>query len=92
VIFTPKDSFDALVDHLRTNWVLSMIQTWLEILMLLGNNEHGFIVLYFFVLIGLDNRILNISPNIRSIIPIEIDNLFLPIALVWRITLISNRI
>lgn len=64
-----------------------MVKAWIEISMLLRNNEHSFVFLHFFVFVGIDNSALDVDPDIRSIVPIEINDLFSIGIVIWRITL-----
>lgn len=60
--------------------------------MLLWNDQHSFVVLHFTVFTGCDNCFLNISPNIGSVVPIEVNDLFLILALNWTIALKGNGV
>jgi len=64
-----------------------MVKAWIEISMLLWNNEYSFVFLHFFVFVGIDNCALDVDPDIRSIVPIEINDLFSIGIVIWRITL-----
>jgi hypothetical protein len=92
VVFTSKNSFDALVDHLRADWVLGLIFRWLKVGVLLWHDKHGFVVLHFFGFACLHDGALDVGPNIRCIVPIEVNDLFMVLALIWRITLKGNGI
>lgn len=69
-----------------------MVQTWLKISMLLWHYEDRFVVLYFTVFTGSNNCFLDIGPNIGSVVPIKIDDLFLILGLGWAITLKGNGV
>lgn len=92
MILSSENSLDALIDHLWANWVRSMVQTWLKISMLLWYYEDRFVVLNFTVFTGSNNGFLDIGPNIWSIVPIKIDDLFLLLGLGWAITLKGNGV
>jgi len=92
MILSSENSLDALIHHLGANWVWSMVQTWLKICMLLWHNKHRFVVLHFTVFTGSNNGFLDIGPNIRSVVPIKINDLFLILGLGWAITLKGNGV
>ena len=76
MVFSSENTLDALVDHLRTDWILSVVAAGVEIGMHLGHDQHSFEVLNFFVFVSFDNCALNVGPDIWSIVSIEINDLF----------------
>jgi hypothetical protein len=76
VVLSSENTFDALINHLWADWVLSMVFAWIKVLMHLGDNQHSFEVLHFFRAEGFGDCTLNVHPDIRSIISIEVNDLF----------------
>ena len=92
MILSTENSFDALIHHLWAYWIGRMIQWRLEIRMLLWNDQYRFIVLYFTVFTSGYNGFLDIHPNIGSVVPIEIYDLFLVLALILAVALKWNGV
>ena len=92
VIFSPKNSLDALVDHLRADRVGRLVCWGVKIRMLLRNDQYCFVVLDFTVFTSGHDRFLDVGPNIRSVVPIEVNDLFLVLALILAVALKGNGV
>ena len=92
VIFSPENSLDTLVDHLRADGVGRMVRRGIEILMLLWHDQYCFIVLHFTVFTSIYDSFLDVSPNIRCVVPIEVNDLFLVLALILAVALKGNGV
>ena len=92
MIFSPENSLDALVDHLRADRVGRMVRRGIEILMLLWHDQYCFIVLHFTVFTSIYDSFLDVGPNIRCIVPIEVNDLFLVLALILAVALKGNGV
>ena len=74
--WSTENSFDALEHHLRTDWVHSVVVRRIEIFMWLWNNQHWFCRFDYLSWSCFLNRLLDIWPNVCSVVSVEIDNLF----------------
>lgn len=63
-----------------------MVPIAVEISMLLWHYQNRFVVSYFTVFVSGHDGPLDVLPNVRRIISIEINDLFFDFALNWRIT------
>jgi hypothetical protein len=70
VILSSENAFNALIDHLWTDRVFCRIPLRLEIWMLLWHYYDCFVVLHFPALGSLHDGALDVSPNVRGVVPI----------------------
>ena len=88
VVLSPKNSLDALVNHLRADRVFCQVPLRLEVRVLLRHNENGFEVLGLLGLGGLHDGALDVRPDVRGVIPVQVNDRFvLGTSLGWTIAL-----
>lgn len=73
--FSTENPLDTLIDELGTQRVQSLIDTPIES-SLLWKNENGFVVLGKFIFLTLLNGFHYVGPHIRSVVPIQVYELF----------------
>jgi hypothetical protein len=69
-------SSGAFIDHLRADRILLIVQLWLEIPVLARHEQYRPEVLHSAVLVSSRNGLLDVGPNIWSVIPIKVNKLF----------------
>ena len=52
VTFATKNSLNALIHHVRANWIKSVVKSWVEICVLIWHDYNRFVILYFLRLVG----------------------------------------
>ena len=68
-----ENSVAALEDQVRADWVLPSIETLVETLLLGKQDDRAVLLLPASLLAGLLNGSLDVAPNIRRIVPIQVD-------------------
>jgi len=74
--WSPKYSLDALKHHLGTNWVLRMVETLIEVRVLLRNYYYCFVGLLSTLRICLFYCWLDVWPNVWSVVAVKVNYLF----------------
>lgn len=69
-----------------------MVQSWLKIRVLLRHDQYRFVVFHFTVFAWLNDRFLDVGPNIWSVVPIQVNDLFLVLALILAVALKRNGV
>ena len=75
VTFAAKDSLYALIHHVRTDRIESMVKCRVEICVLVWHDYNRFVILDLLRLVGFQNGPLNILPDIGSVVPVQINYL-----------------
>lgn len=76
MLLSVENSFGTLENHLRTYRILTLVLIRLEVAMLLWNNQYRPEIFDSLVLVRVYDRFLDVGPDIRSIVPIKVDELF----------------
>lgn len=86
--WSSKDSLDALEYHLRTNRVLVVVKLRIEAMMLLWYNYYCLESFDCCTTEGLVDGGLNVFPDVRGVISIQVNNLFHQHVLVLRVLIV----
>jgi len=70
-----EDALDAFKHHLWANRVGGMVERSVEVLVLFGNHQYGFVCLHQTAFVCSSYGLLDVWPHVRCVVPIQVNDL-----------------